>query len=103
MPHPLTTFVGREREIARVRALLSGTRLLTLTGAGWVGKTRLGHEAAACLLDLFPDGVWLVELSALADAALVPQAIAGTLGVTEQPGRRLTDTLTRLGQSCGST
>jgi predicted ATPase/DNA-binding CsgD family transcriptional regulator len=93
LPQPLTSFVGREQEIAEVKRLLSTTRLLTLTGAGGVGKTRLGHEAAAGLLDAFADGVWIVELAALADGALVPEAVAAVLGVPEEPERSLTATL----------
>ncbi len=93
LPHPLTSFIGREQEIAEAKRLLSTTRLLTLTGAGGVGKTRLGHEVAAGLLDDFQDGVWLVELAALADAMLVPQAAATVLGVPEEAERSLTATL----------
>jgi predicted ATPase/DNA-binding NarL/FixJ family response regulator len=95
LPASLTSFVGRERELAEVRRLLAATRLLTLTGAGGVGKTRLALEAAADACEHYPDGVWLVELAALADPRLVPQAIAGALGVVEQPGRSLTETLVR--------
>jgi predicted ATPase/DNA-binding CsgD family transcriptional regulator len=93
LPHPIASFVGREREVAEVTRLLATTRLLTLTGTGGVGKTRLGHEAAAGLLDAYPDGVWIVELAALADGALVPQAVAAVLGVRQEPGRPLTATL----------
>ena len=93
LPHALTSFVGREREIAEVAALLGETRMLTLTGSGGVGKTRLAHQVASGLLDTFPDGVWLVELSALADATLVPKAVAIALGLREEPGRPLTATL----------
>jgi predicted ATPase/DNA-binding CsgD family transcriptional regulator len=93
LPARLTSFVGREREIAEIRALLKTQRLVTLVGAPGVGKTRLGLQIATGLLDRFPDGVWLVELAPLADPALVPQAVAGVLGVREQPGRTLTATL----------
>ena len=93
LPNPLTSFIGREREIAEARRLLRGTRLLTLTGTGGVGKTRLGHQVAACLLDDVRDGVWLVELSALVEPTLVPRAVATVLGVREVPGRPLTETL----------
>ncbi len=93
LPHPLTSFIGREREIAEAGRLLGATRLLTLTGAGGVGKTRLGHEVAAGLVDAFQDGVWLVELAGLADPTLVPQAVAEVLGMREEPGRPLTATL----------
>jgi predicted ATPase/DNA-binding NarL/FixJ family response regulator len=93
LPHPLTSFVGRAQEIAQARRLLATTRLLTLTGAGGVGKTRLGHEVAAGLLDMFQDGVWLVELSALTDPAFVPPAVATVLGLHEEPGHPLMSTL----------
>jgi predicted ATPase/DNA-binding CsgD family transcriptional regulator len=94
LPHPLTSFIGRAQEIGEAQRLLAGTRLLTLTGAGGVGKTRLGQEVAASYLDEFADGVWIVELSALTDAALVPQAVATTLGVHEAPEQTLTLVLT---------
>src|SRR5215218_8613699 len=81
LPAPLTSFIGRAREIAAVRRLQAGTRLLTLTGAGGVGKTRLALELARELLWAYPHGVWLVELAALADPALVPQAVAASLGL----------------------
>ena len=93
LPHPLTSFIGREQEIAEARRLLDGSRLVTLTGAGGIGKTRLGHEVAASRLDDFRDGVWLVELAALSDARLVPQAVASVLGVREEADRPLTATL----------
>ena len=93
LPHPLTSFIGREHEIADVRRLLRMTRLLTLTGTGGVGKTRLGLVVARSLLDEFPDGVWLVELSALDDPALVPNAVASALDVREDPKRPLTASL----------
>lgn len=93
LPLQLTSFIGRERELADVRRLFSTTRLLTLTGPGGCGKTRLALQAAAELVDEFPDGVWLVELAALTDPALVTQAVAGTLGVGEESGRPLGTTL----------
>ncbi len=87
LPAQLTSFVGRERELAEVRQLLAERRLLTLVGAPGVGKTRLALEAAADLTDAYSDGVWLVELAALADPALVSQALAAAVEVREQPGR----------------
>ena len=93
LPLQLTSFVGRQRDIAEVRRLLTTNRLLTLTGAGGVGKTRLGLQVAAEVLEEFRDGVWLVELAALSDSSLIPNAVASVLGVAEQPGRVLTETL----------
>ncbi len=94
LPHQLTSFVGRDREMAEVRRMLETTRLLTLTGSGGCGKTRLAMQVAAELVDRFPDGVWLVELGALSDDAQVAQAVASAVGVREQPGRPLLATLT---------
>jgi predicted ATPase/DNA-binding CsgD family transcriptional regulator/DNA-binding XRE family transcriptional regulator/Tfp pilus assembly protein PilF len=93
LPVPLTSFVGRERELAEVRRLLGSVRLLTLTGTGGVGKTRLALELAHTLADTYPDGVWLVELASLGDQNLVPRAVAGVLGVPEQSRRALLDVL----------
>ena len=85
LPAPLTSFVGREQEVAAVTARLldPGVRLLTLTGPGGVGKTRLALEAARAVGEAFPDGVVVVPLAALADPALVPAAAAQALGVRE--------------------
>ncbi len=94
LPVQLTRFIGREREMTEVKRLLAASHLLTLTGSGGCGKTRLALQVAADLLEEYPDGVWLVELAALADPALVPQTIAAALGVREQPGRSLIETLT---------
>ncbi len=93
LPAPLTSFVGREREMVELKRALSMTRLLTLTGMGGAGKTRLALETARELVSTYPDGVWLVELAPLSDPALVPQAVAQALGVREQPGRSVTQTL----------
>src|SRR5258706_4400453 len=87
LPFQLTSFIGREQEFAQLGALVTAHRLVTLTGAGGAGKTRLAIEVAVQLLDGFGDGVWLVELAALSDAQLVPQAVAGALGLKEQPGK----------------
>ena len=94
LPVPLTSFIGREQEVAEVQRLLGTTRLLTLTGAGGVGKSRLALQVAAAVQAEYPDGVWLVELAALANPALVPQAVARILTVQEQAGRPLIETLT---------
>ena len=93
LPSPLSSFIGRERAIAEVRALLSTARLLMLTGAGGTGKTRLGFQVGAEMLEEFPDGVRAVELAPLSDPQLVPQAVASALGVPEHPGRSLTESL----------
>ncbi|MGH2601998.1 MAG: ATP-binding protein, partial [Dehalococcoidia bacterium] len=86
LPAPLTSFVGREREIAAVRRALGGARLLTLTGAGGCGKTRLALRVADELLWAYPHGVWFVELAALADPALVPRTVAAALDLqTAEP------------------
>jgi predicted ATPase/DNA-binding CsgD family transcriptional regulator len=89
----LSSFVGRENELAEVKRLLRETRLLTPTGSGGCGKTRLALAVASELLEWFEDGVWMVELAPLAEPSLVAQAVASTLGVREQPGRSLTETL----------
>jgi non-specific serine/threonine protein kinase len=93
LPLQLTSFVGRERELGEIARLLLTTRLLTLTGVGGSGKTRLALEVASQLLKGFLGGVWLVELAALSDPELVPQVTASALGVREAPGHALTETL----------
>lgn len=95
LPEQLTTFVGRESELATLADQLSGSRLVTLIGAGGVGKTRLAIHAAAESADTFPDGTWLVELAALRDPGQVGPAIATTLSIPEDPGRSITDVLVR--------
>src|SRR5262249_31126062 len=94
LPVQVTSFIGREREIKDIEARLSTTRLLTLTGSGGCGKPRLALQAAADVLEQFPDGVWLVELASLSDPALVAQAIASVIGIKEKPGQPLQQTLT---------
>jgi transcriptional regulator with XRE-family HTH domain len=120
LPLQLTSFIGREREIAELTRRLSpspgpsaspeqrersgeverwpdsagvGVRLLTLSGPGGTGKTRLALQVAAGQLDNFPDGVWLIELASLADPALVPQVVAGVLGLRETLGHPITAVL----------
>src|SRR5829696_3881695 len=93
LPLARTSFVGRERETLEVKRLLAMTRLLTLTGAGGSGKTRLALEVARDLAGAYPDGAWLVGLAPLYEAELVPQAVAQALSVHEQPNRPLVETL----------
>ncbi|HEX9330899.1 MAG TPA: adenylate/guanylate cyclase domain-containing protein, partial [Anaerolineales bacterium] len=93
LPVQLTSFIGREKELAEVKKLLHDTHILTLTGPGGTGKTRLSMQLAAEVLEEFSDGVWLVEFAPLADRTLVAQTIAATLGVREQPGRMILDAL----------
>ena len=83
LPTQLTTFVGRDRELAEAGDLLRGTRLLSLTGPGGTGKTRLSLQVAATAADDFPDGVWFVALDAVRDPALVTPTIARTVGLAE--------------------
>jgi non-specific serine/threonine protein kinase len=94
LPIQLTSFIGRTRELATTAAMLAEARLLTLTGPGGSGKTRLALELAGAVLEQFPDGVWLVELAPLAEQALIVPAIAAVLEVREDPGRPLLTTLT---------
>ena len=91
----LNSFVGRDREMEQVRHLLANSRLLTLLGMGGLGKSRLSMQVAAIVLEDYPDGVWFVELAAIVDPQMVPQATASVLGVKEEPGGTVLDALTR--------
>jgi predicted ATPase/DNA-binding SARP family transcriptional activator len=93
LPQPLSAFIGREKECREVRACLSSARLLTLTGTGGIGKTRLALRIADECAGEYADGAWFVNLAALADAALVPQVVAHALRVPEAPGCPLMETL----------
>ncbi|HET6884716.1 MAG TPA: BTAD domain-containing putative transcriptional regulator, partial [Rubrobacteraceae bacterium] len=93
LPVSLTSFVGRERELLEVKRALAMTRLLTLTGPGGSGKTRLALETAADLVGAYQDGVWLVDLAPLSEPGLLVQEVAGVLEVQERPGKPLLDTL----------
>ena len=93
LPAPRTTFIGREREMLEVKRELAMTRLLTLTGTGGSGKTRLALEVARDLIGAYPDGVWLAELAGLSDGDLVPGLVAAALGVQERPGIPLNDVI----------
>lgn len=86
LPRQLTSFIGREEELEEIKRLLTQTSLLTMIGSGGCGKTRLALQAAADLLDDYPDGIWFVELAPLSDPALIVRAIAKTLGLREEPG-----------------
>src|SRR5438270_951760 len=98
LPVQLTSFIGREPELAVLQKLLGETRMLTLTGAGGCGKTRLALELTARVLEEFPDGAWLVDLAPVADPKAVPRVVAGAVGCREQQGRRLLDVVVdRLG------
>jgi predicted ATPase/class 3 adenylate cyclase len=83
LPAPLTSFLGREEDLARVEQLLGQARLVTLTGPGGTGKTRLAMEAGTRVVGRFPDGVWLVELAGVADPGLVAGQLMGALGVRQ--------------------
>jgi predicted ATPase/class 3 adenylate cyclase len=89
----VTSFVGREREIEQATAMLDQSSLLTLTGPGGVGKTRVGLRLARVLLDRFEDGAWVVECGALTDAAFVLPSVVSAIGLTEPAGRTLLDTV----------
>jgi hypothetical protein len=93
LPASLSSFIGRERETSEVEELLVVGRLVTLTGAGGCGKTRLALEVAARKLELFADGVWFVDLAPLSDPQLVGQTVIHALGAREEPGRSVFDTL----------
>ncbi len=90
LPVQLTSFIGRDQVLNEVLELLDTTHLLTLTGSGGTGKTRLALHAATGLLSVFPDGVWLVDMAPLSDPELVPQSVASVLGVRDEPGAQLT-------------
>ena len=94
LPLLLSRFIGREQEIVEVKQALVSHRLLTLTGTGGCGKTRLSLEVAAALVEAFEDHVWLIGLEAFSEPSLVPQSVAFTLGLREQPERALTETIT---------
>ncbi len=87
LPVQLTNFIGRQKELTQVREALVGNRLVTLLGPGGTGKTRLMIQAGAEVVQDYPDGVWLVELAALTDPALIAERVAAAVGAQEQPGR----------------
>lgn len=93
LPQQLTTFIGRDRERDEIEAFLRNARLLTLLGMGGLGKTRLALQVGAAVMDEFPDGVWFVDLQTIRDASLVAGETARVLGVREEAGRTLMQTL----------
>jgi predicted ATPase/DNA-binding XRE family transcriptional regulator len=93
LPTPVESFVGRQMELAEITRAVRADRLVTLTGPGGSGKTRLALEAAASLVPEFADGVWLVELATISDSGRLPGTVAQVLGVSDRPGEALTDTL----------
>jgi predicted ATPase/class 3 adenylate cyclase/DNA-binding NarL/FixJ family response regulator len=95
LPAQLTSFVGRDAELTQLRELLTDNRVVTLTGAGGVGKTRLATQVAAQLAGEFGDGAWYVDLAPITDPELVAVTVARALGLPDHPGRSTMDTLTR--------
>lgn len=93
LPQQLTRFIGRQRELAEIRDLWTHTRLVTISGPGGIGKTRLALQIAAESLPEYEDGIWFVALDSLADADLVPQTVAATLGIRDEGSRSIGDTL----------
>lgn len=92
LPVQLTKFVGREKEIAEIKQGLNEHRLITLTGSGGTGKTRLALQVAADLLDHFDHGIWFVELASLVHPELIPQTILSVIGISNQPGKMSIET-----------
>jgi predicted ATPase len=90
---PITSLIGRDAEVSHLQAALRAHRLVTLAGVGGVGKTRLALEVATRLADEFVDGVWVFELAAVADPAAVPDAVAAVLGITQQPGKGVSESV----------
>jgi predicted ATPase/DNA-binding CsgD family transcriptional regulator len=95
LPAQLTSFIGRQKEIAEVRRLLTDNRLVTLTGVGGTGKTRLAAQVATELASDFPNGAWYVDLAPISVPELVPTTVARALGLTDQPGQSTLATLQR--------
>src|SRR6202008_2053823 len=87
------SLIGREAEVTEIEAAVKAHRVVTLTGVGGVGKTRLALEVATRLVDEYPDGVWFFELAAVTDPASVPAAVAAVLGITQQPGMSVSETV----------
>ncbi|MBX9979971.1 MAG: adenylate/guanylate cyclase domain-containing protein, partial [Mycobacterium gordonae] len=88
-----TSLIGRDTDVAAIAAAIKTHRVVTLTGVGGVGKTRLAVQVATELDEVFPDGVWLFELATVTDPAAVPDAVASVLGITQQPGKTITESV----------
>ena len=95
LPAQLTSFVGRQAQMADLRQLVVGNRLVTLTGAGGAGKTRLGMELTSLLTNEFSDGVWYIDLAPITNSAVAPVTVARSLGLPDQPGRSTMELLRR--------
>jgi predicted ATPase/class 3 adenylate cyclase/DNA-binding CsgD family transcriptional regulator len=93
LPAQFTSFIGRQEQMVELRRLLGGVRLVTLSGAGGCGKTRLALEVAGALTEEYAEGVWFVELAPLIEASLVPQTVASVIRVREEPGRSILQVL----------
>jgi non-specific serine/threonine protein kinase len=102
LPQELSSFVGRTAQIDEIRALLETDRLVTLTGAGGCGKTRLSLRVARALLDRFPDGVWVVPLAGLTDSGLLARSVMTAAGIGESPSRTFMETLVQAFQGARS-
>src|SRR6185295_2633476 len=89
----VTSLIGRDTEVSNIQVAVRSHRLVTLTGVGGVGKTRLALEVARHLADEFRDGVWVFELAAVTDPAAVPDAVAAVLGITQQPGKSVSESV----------
>ncbi|MBL0292331.1 MAG: winged helix-turn-helix domain-containing protein [Betaproteobacteria bacterium] len=95
LPAPVSSFIGRERELSDLRAMLASHRLVTLVGIGGIGKTRLTLQVATTLADAYADGVWFVDLAPVSDPRLVANAVATAVGVREEPGQPIIGALQR--------
>jgi AAA domain-containing protein len=96
IPEELNTFIGREHELGELRTLLRSARMLTLCGPGGIGKTRLALRLLALVAAEFPDGACFVDLADLRDPGLVFSRVSAALGVSEEPGRPLAETVTEV-------
>lgn len=93
IPIPLTSFIGRENELKEIADLFSKSRLITLTGSGGVGKTRLAIQVVGEVMDLFPDGIWLLDLASLNEPSLIPNSLATLLGLRQSADTAITELL----------